>query len=244
MPIAFTKKSETMKSTLLSKPTLNPAKAMPLHRWRTDKTSSGERIMRLLRRSTVCALLLLSVGSPAQEVHDAPLVSIATHDAFFNQLRHHCGKAYEGKVVVDTPKSAGFEGRLIMHVRKCSDTQIQIPFHVGDNHSRTWIITKTGSGLSLKHDHRHADGNFDRQTMYGGHTLDAGWSQAQSFPADQYSKELFIQLGTPQSNTNVWQMFIYPDFFSYRLIREGREFRVNFDLTKPVEAPPAPWGYR
>lgn len=181
--------------------------------------------------------------SSAQEIREAPLVSIATHDTFFDQLRALCGKAFEGKVVVDTPKSAGFEGRLVMHVRTCSDTQIQIPFHVGDNHSRTWIIRKTGSGLSLKHDHRHADGSFDAQTMYGGHTLDAGWAQMQSFPADQYSKELFTKLGSPQSNTNVWQMMIYPDFFAYRLIREGREFRVNFDLKNPVPAPIAPWGY-
>ena len=131
--------------------------------------------------------LLISPFATAQEIREAPLVSIATHDAFFNQVRALCGKAFEGKVVMDTPKSAGFEGRLLMHVRTCSDTQIQIPFHVGDNHSRTWIIRKTGSGLSLKHDHRHADGSFDTQTMYGGHTLDAGWAQVQSFPADQYS---------------------------------------------------------
>jgi len=32
--------------------------------------------------------------------------------------------------------------------------------------------------------------------------------------------------------------------FGYGLRREaeGRRFRVEFDLTKPVEVPPAPWG--
>ncbi|WP_395005473.1 hypothetical protein [Undibacterium sp.] len=192
-------------------------------------------------------LLALFTGqanlSQAQVKQEAPLVSIATHDAFFDQLRQLCGKAFEGKVAVDNPKSEGFEARLVMHVRKCTDTQLQIPFHVGDNHSRTWIITKTGSGLSLKHDHRHADGNHDAQTMYGGHTLDAGWNNVQSFPADQYSKELFARLDGAQSITNVWQIFVYPTNFSYRLTREGREFRVNFDLTKPVALPPTPWGY-
>lgn len=188
------------------------------------------------------AILPISFAS-AQIKQEAPLVSIPTHDAFFDQLRQLCGKAFEGKVAIDNPKSDGFEGKLVMHVRKCSDTQLQIPFHVGDNHSRTWIITKTGSGLSLKHDHRHADGSHDVQTMYGGHTLDAGWNQVQSFPADQYSKELFARLGGAQSITNVWQMYIYPKTFTYRLIREGREFRVNFDLTKTVELPPTPWGY-
>ena len=146
--------------------------------------------------------------------------------------------------MIDTPKSDGFDDPLIMHVRNCSDTQLQIPFHVGSNHSRTWIISKTGSGLSLKHDHRRQDGSYDESTMYGGHTVDAGWANVQSFPADQYSKEMFVRLGNPQSNSNIWQMYIYPSLFSYRLIREGREFRVDFDLTKPLPLPPTPWGYQ
>lgn len=192
-------------------------------------------------------LLALFIGQAnlvqAQVKQEAPLVSIATHDAFFDQLRQLCGKAFEGKIAVDNPRSEGFEGRLVMHVRKCTDTQLQIPFHVGDNHSRTWVITKTGSGLSLKHDHRHANGSHDTQTMYGGHTQDAGWNNVQTFPADQYSKELFARLGGAQSIGNVWQIFIYPKSFSYRLTREGREFRVNFDLTKAIDLPPTPWGY-
>jgi len=80
--------------------------------------------------------------------------------------------------------------------------------------------------------------------MYGGHTLDAGWAEVQSFPADQYSKELFVKNAMPQSIDNIWEMFIYPEKFSYRLIRQGREFRVDFDLTKPIEVPAAPWGYK
>jgi hypothetical protein len=133
--------------------------------------------------------------------------------------------------------------KLVMHVRRCNERELQVPFHVGDDASRTWIITKTGSGLSLKHDHRHKDGSDDDSTMYGGHTLDAGFANAQSFPADQYSKELFVNQGIPQSMGNTWQMYIYPKQFTYRLVREGREFRVDFDLTKPITPPSAPWGY-
>ena len=174
----------------------------------------------------------------------APQVSIATHDAYFDHLMKHCGKAYEGKVSIDNSNDGSFSNKkLVMHVRKCSDRQLQIPFHVGEDASRTWILTKTNSGISLKHDHRQADGSYDESTMYGGHTLDAGWERVQSFPADQYSKELFVKHGIPQSNTNIWQMFIYPEKFTYRLIREGREFRVDFDLTKPIAPPAAPWGY-
>jgi hypothetical protein len=193
---------------------------------------------------TTAFTLMFSTSALSGITLDAPIVSIASHDAYFDNLRAHCGKAFAGKVVVDTPKSDGFDGALIMHVRNCTDHQLQIPFHVGNDHSRTWIITKTGSGLSLKHDHRHKDGSYAVSTMYGGHTLDAGWPNVQSFPADQYSKELFARLGNPQSNSNIWQMYIYPTIFTYRMIREGREFRVDFDLTTPVTPPPAPWGYK
>lgn len=170
--------------------------------------------------------------------------SIPTHDAFFNGISALCGKAFSGTITVDNDPSDSFANKkLVMHVRHCDETQLQIPFHVGDDASRTWVITKTGSGLSLKHDHRHSDGTEDVLTQYGGHTVDAGWPQVQSFPADQYSKELFVENAIPQSVGNTWQMYIYPERFTYRLIRQGREFRVDFDLTKPVDAPPAPWGY-
>ena len=196
-----------------------------------------------MKKTLTAAALVASFAAQANIVQPAPLVSIATHDSFFNQLKALCGKAFAGQTVVDTPAAPGFEGALIMHVRRCTDTELQIPFHVGDNHSRTWIITKTGSGLSLKHDHRHKDGSHDEQTMYGGHTVDAGWQHVQSFPADQYSKELFAANGSAQSIGNTWQMYVYPEQFTYRLVREGREFRVDFDLTTPVALPPVPWGY-
>jgi hypothetical protein len=183
---------------------------------------------------------LLSVSALAQ----TNVTSIPSQDAFFSAISKLCGKAFSGTVTVDNANSDSFADKeIIMHVRRCDETQLQIPFHVGEDASRTWLITKTGSGLSLKHDHRHSDGTEDTLTLYGGHTVDAGWAQVQSFPADQYSKELFVENAIPQSVGNTWQMYIYPERFTYRLIRQGREFRVDFDLTQPVEAPPAPWGY-
>lgn len=188
---------------------------------------------------------MLVAASSVAAARPAPLVSIPSHDGFFDNIAAHCGKAYKGKVSVDNAAGpSSFAGKkLVMHVRRCNERELQVPFHVGDDASRTWIITKTGSGLSLKHDHRHKDGSDDKSTMYGGHTLDAGFANAQSFPADQYSKELFVSQGIPQSMGNTWQMYIYPKQFTYRLVREGREFRVDFDLTKPITPPSAPWGY-
>jgi hypothetical protein len=193
---------------------------------------------------TTLILVTFTLTNSAAFARQAPLVSIPTQDAFFSSIAQHCGKAFEGNVVVDNQPSPAFEAKLVMFVRKCDKTELQIPFYVGGNASRTWIIKKTGSGLSLKHDHRHKDGTDDPTTMYGGHTRGAGYNQIQSFPIDQYSKELFAKQGLPQSITNTWQIYIYPDMFSYRLVREGREFRVDFDVTKPISIPAAPWGYK
>lgn len=198
---------------------------------------------KVLIRSLSTSLLAISLSATAKAPSSPS--SIPTHDAFFSSIAALCGKAFEGTVTVDNaPGDAFTNKKLIMHVRHCTDEQLQVPFHVGDDASRTWLITKTGSGLSLKHDHRHKDGSEDDLTLYGGHTVDAGWDQVQSFPADQYSKQLFVDEGIPQSIGNTWQMFIYPDKFSYRLIRQGREFRVDFDLSNAITPPKAPWGYK
>ncbi|HEY0930738.1 MAG TPA: hypothetical protein VGE27_12530, partial [Gemmatimonas sp.] len=48
----------------------------------------------------------------------------------------------------------------------------------------------------------------------------------------------------PTARTNVWTVELTATRFSYQLRREGsdRRFRVDFDLTRPVALPPAPWG--
>ena len=196
-----------------------------------------------MKKYCAYVLLGLAVISNAALAREAPLVSIPTHDAFFNAIKTHCGKAFQGKVSKDNVGNTFGNAKLVMHVRKCTDSEIQIPFHVGDDASRTWILTKTGAGLMLKHDHRNEDGSFHSSTMYGGHTVDEGFPQVQSFPADVYSKALFIESGIAASTDNVWQMMIYPSRFSYRLIRPAREVQVDFDLKNPIATPSAPWGY-
>jgi hypothetical protein len=168
-------------------------------------------------------------------------------DQFFSRLSTLCGKAFEGRIASPpTDADASFAGkRLVMHVRECSGDTIRIPFHVGEDRSRTWIITRTAGGLRLKHDHRHEDGSEDAQTQYGGDTASGGSVQRQEFPADQYSKVLFIRGNIPQSAANIWAMEVVPgQLFAYELRRPNRYFRVDFDLTRPVTPPPPPWGSR
>lgn len=193
-----------------------------------------------------------AAGSPALAVAAAsPEAALAPQpaDAFLDRIRTHCGQAFAGRIIADEPPPTGddpFTGKaLVMQVRACAPDELRIPFHVGEDRSRTWILTRTEAGLRLKHDHRHEDGTPDATTMYGGDTASAGSERRQEFPVDAESIALFEAEGRTVSTTNTWAMEIEPgQRFLYELSRPGgRLFRVEFDLTRPVEPPPAPWGH-
>jgi len=187
-------------------------------------------------------------GATPERNTAAPEESAAPADAFLQRLARHCGQAFEGRIVANEPADPNdpFTGKpLVMHVRECGEREIKVPFHVGEDRSRTWVITRTGTGLRLKHDHRHEDGSEDVLTQYGGDTAAPGTPRRQEFPVDQFSKDLFERENRQVSMTNVWAMEIEPgQVFIYELSRPGRLFRVEFDLTRPVPPPPAPWGHR
>lgn len=164
---------------------------------------------------------------------------------FFARLSAYCGQAFEGRIVSPPVEAdADFAGkRLVMHVRDCSAETIRIPFHVGEDRSRTWVISRTNAGLRLKHDHRHEDGSEDRVTQYGGDTVTSGTAARQEFPADAFTKELLVREGNTAGVHNVWAVEVKPgDIFTYELRRPNRFFRVEFDLNRPVTPPPPPWG--
>jgi hypothetical protein len=162
-------------------------------------------------------------------------------DAFWNALQPLCGRAFAGGVTegTETSDDAMRRERLVMHVRSCSADEIRIPFHVGANRSRTWILTRTSEGVRLKHDHRHEDGSEDKVTQYGGDTRGAADGLSLDFFADEFTASLI-----PAAATNIWTLAIEPgQRFAYGLRREnsGRRFRAEFDLTNPVTPPPPPW---
>ena len=201
----------------------------------------------------VAALLLTSCATSTETAPAVAYPVAATPaDKFYQSIAALCGQSFAGKIVANTPASTTpdpFAGKaLVMHVRECNEGELRIPFHVGDDHSRTWVITRQGSGLRLKHDHRHADGSPDATTMYGGDTRDAGTERRQEFPVDAESVAMVQAQGMQASLTNTWAMEIQPEQasvseFVYELSRPGgRLFRVRFDLTRPVPTPPAPWG--
>lgn len=190
----------------------------------------------MIRPRFALAALALSCTTPAFASDEA--------DTFFANITALCGQAFEGRVVTeDVRDKTMIENVLTMHVRECSDEAIAIPFHVGEDRSRTWRLTRTETGLRLKHDHRHEDGTPDAVTMYGGDSIVPGAPGRQEFPVDEETKAVFLANDLAVSITNVWAIDIEPGkIFAYELRRENRHFRIEFDLTRAVEAPPPPWG--
>jgi hypothetical protein len=163
-------------------------------------------------------------------------------DAYWANLTALCGKAFGGTLVQAPEGDTAFEGRaLVMHVRDCSPERIRIPFVVGDDLSRTWVLTRHEDGrIELRHDHRHADGSEEDATQYGGFTPNPGNDRIKMFPADQATWDRM-----PNSHPSVWFMEVQDDRFIYAAVRVGtpRAYRVEFDLTREIDAPPAPWGW-
>lgn len=164
---------------------------------------------------------------------------------FMHRLSQLCGQAFEGRIVSDDAEDDAWRAeRIVMHVRECAPGEIRIPLHVGDDHSRTWVIHREYGRLALHHDHRHEDGSPDAVTWYGGARDDRYSGSRTNFPADDATKTLFDAEGIPQSKDNVWAIEVRPThtLFAYEMERPNRFFRIEFDTSKPVAPPPAPWG--
>ena len=189
------------------------------------------------RLLTLCLFILCFITN----IHHAQ-ENVNFQEVFWNKLMAMEGKAFAGKLVIGTePSDSEFmKGKAIMHVWEASQNEIRIPFHIGKNRSRTWVITKTDNGLRLKHDHRKEDGSDDPVTQYGGDTYNKGTPIRQEFKADKFTGDML-----PASSRNIWAVEIESGIrFIYELRREheDRFFRVEFDLSNPIATPPLAWG--
>ena len=178
---------------------------------------------------SVIVLLLITLTSFGQAQEAGRSARLVTQKAFFNNLKKFCGQRFEG--VTDFPQNPDHPmvgKKLVMSVGPCTETEIRVPFQVGDDKSRTWILTFGVRGLLFKHDHRHPDGTPDQVTNYGGWGDDRGTAHKQNFPADPDTVKLI-----PEAATNVWTLEINPDKqqFMYYLERHSQpRYRAYFDL--------------
>ena len=156
------------------------------------------------RKLQTTAFLVLFIPFFGQATYAAQTES---QDAFFEQISSLCGSQFSGQSTFPEDPGDAWRGKtLVADIKTCTASEIRIPFIVGEDHSRTWILTRVDGGLQLKHDHRHADGTPDEVTMYGGTTRDAGSKLSQSFPADAHTAKLI-----PAASTNEWFLSLSED---------------------------------
>lgn len=168
--------------------------------------------MRIITNA-VLASTLMAVAVPGALAGGA-------HAAFFAKLSALCGATFEGASVFPVDPADAFAGKkLVANVASCKADEIRVPFVVGADRSRTWIIRHEPGALTLKHDHRHEDGTPDAVTMYGGLANDSGSAQSQSFLADAHTAKLI-----PAAATNVWTISLSPDGrkLTYYLERDAK----------------------
>jgi hypothetical protein len=182
----------------------------------------------------ILALFLMSCGSK-KEKGIAIEQRANPHTEFFNHFKNLEGKKFKGKEVYAAEGVSSWAAlELVMHVKECLDTIVYIPFRVGENTSRTWmVIMEDGENLRFRHDHRHVDGTPEDLSMYGGYALDNGTSLKQVFPADEFTCNMLDRICD-----NEWTVEFAEDLstYSYSLRKAGRLIiQVDFDLTNPIE---------
>lgn len=185
-------------------------------------------------RNVILAVLFVGACAPAT---DAPPAA-----AFWNELRQLCGRAFEGRAVDVTPLDSAVLGRrLVLSAWQCWAEELRFAFHVGDDHSRVWLIRVDAAGLRLVHDNRLADGSAAEFTNYGGPAVAGGTATRQDFAPDTETR---IRIRSAAGA--VWTLEIAPrERFSYTFTPRGTagRFRVDFDLSHAVGRPPSPWGW-
>lgn len=191
----------------------------------------------------VASVSVLALSACTERQRD---IDIPPQQQFFAALHDLCGNAYRGERIVERQDNDLLEGNeeLIVHFAECSEDQIFAPFHIeqpdegGWDRSRTWIYTMHEDSLELRHDHRLEDGSEDEgNTMYGGYTEDEGSFNRQHF--------IFTERTGPNDEVLGWRIEVEPGVrYSYGTMSDGEwTWRVDFDLTETVEAPPAAWGH-
>ncbi len=152
---------------------------------------------------------------------------------FLENLAGLCGKSFRGKETFMAPGRESWADKdFVMHVTVCEDDRVYIPFHLDDDHSRTWMFLVEDQGLRFRHDHRHEDGTPEDLTMYGGYADGTGTGYMQKFPADDYTVELLEDVFNRE-----WRVILDEDMsrLTYKLLYHGEPvFTAEFDLTDPL----------
>lgn len=153
---------------------------------------------------------------------------------FWERLQTLCGQSFPGEIVSTDEADADWrKEQIIAGPVECKAGEVRMPLAVGEDASRTWIITRDGDTLELRHKHLLKDGSLDPVTAYGGYGAENSSGSRVNFPADQSTKDIFDREGIPVSKANIWAMEVRPDadLFAYEMARPNRFFRIEFDTS-------------
>ena len=170
---------------------------------------------------------------PNNNVTTQQLKETGLEESFWYALSQQCTHIFTGQSSFpDNPEDSFYGKTLIADFAHCTDTEIRVPFGVGENKSRTWIFSKLDNGkIQLKHQHLHDDGSVDEVSNYGG--ISTGGEivineQSKTihvhFPADDFTKKLL-----PEASTNVWTIELITngdsnqDTMTYNLYRHNKK---------------------
>ncbi len=172
-----------------------------------------------MKKLFIYLLLLFFAAAPA--LAESPLL--------FDVLRTLDGQVYAGKMTFPKQADHSMNKPMEITVNVVSENEIRIPLKVGEDASRTWVLTRSESGVLLKHDHRHPDGTPDEVTNYGGLAAGAPPLGVELvFPADEETAAMI-----PAAATNAWSLRLSPDHsrLYYYLERDSMpRFQAVFDL--------------
>lgn len=186
-------------------------------------------VTRLRALMVVGMILLLGVGCAGKP-------EVMPQETFWIDLSALCGKAYPGRVVVDSTSSPTFRDRpLSLYFARCDENTIKMPLLVGGQPWVTLTVSRVDGHLRLKHTHEVRDDGTSPPSGYGGDTRGTGTEVAQDFYADEFTAQLDEAAGD-----TVWTIEVRSGaVMSYGLRREGsnRVFRAVFDLSRGRPAP-------
>ncbi len=152
-------------------------------------------------------------------------------EAFFQRIRQMDGRTLTGTTAHPTDPDHDMVGKpLVLRVKVLSADEVRIPFAVGEDTSRTWVLKRTPQGLLFKHDHRLPDGSPDPVTNYGGLAVPGLMSGVQLFPADAETARML-----PEAVSNVWCLQLSPDgkTLVYSLERHQQpRYEARFELAE------------
>jgi len=158
-------------------------------------------------------------------------------DAFFENMLVLCGQTVSGRVISEQEVDADWRASdLVVGPVTCVSDTIRLPLAVGENTSRTWVLSRTKSDLIFRHEHVEPDGSPSAVTQYGGVAREGGTAARQDFPADAATKANFQENGLAASLPNVWTLSLDNDRLLYALARPAteadpaRDFRAEFPL--------------